>query len=100
MSTTMRYVMASALAAAMMTGSITIASAHSIDACIDDVREFCDTVHGAGTPEALACRQQGAIQCPIHSHPGNPPEQLDPNMSADPGHQLYRKGKGPKIRRN
>ena len=99
MSSTKHFVMASALAAAIITGPTSSTSAHSIDACIDDVREFCDTVHGAGTPEALACRQQGAIQCPIHRHPGNPPEQLDPNISADPGHQLFKKKKSFRVRR-
>ena len=95
-----RIATAAALAAFFGAGTTAPASAHSINACLADVADFCNTAHGAGSAAALNCIHTGQIGCPIHSHQGSSPgHPIDPNMTATPGHQLNKKKKGFKIRR-
>ncbi|HET9273372.1 MAG TPA: hypothetical protein VFO09_03805 [Methyloceanibacter sp.] len=83
---------AAALAVFVLAGSATVASAHSVKACMWAVIEFC------GTDQA--CRASGFAGCQgnAHQHPGSPPpEAPDPAFSADPGH-TFNKGKNFKMR--
>lgn len=68
------------IAASMLAGYPTLASAHSFKDCAWDVIEFC------GSDQA--CKQSGIAQCHGHSHPGGRvPDPPDPVMSTDPGRQ-------------
>jgi hypothetical protein len=83
---------AAAIAASVLAGSTTLASAHSVDACMWDVIEFC------GSDQA--CRQSGFKGCQGHGHqhPGNPPPPApDSTFSNDPGWQLNKGGKLKKL---
>ena len=76
------------IAASFVAGYPTLVSAHSYSACCDDVYDFCRSVHGY-TPAGDACVASGTSQCLFHSHPGGRvPDPPDPNMRANPGHQL------------
>ena len=81
-----------AIAVSLTAGYATLASAHSIDACINAVYDFC------GSDQA--CIQSGSTACIHHGHPGgNPPPPPDPYFSADPGHQFNKTFKFKKLRR-
>ena len=66
----------------------TPASAHSVNACVQDIMEFCHAAHGDAAARH-ACIQNGAKPCIHHRHPGSaPPAPPDPVVSANPGRQF------------
>jgi hypothetical protein len=67
------------IAVSMLAGYPTIASAHSVEACINDVYDFCGN-------NDHDCIHSGSQACLHHSHPGGRvPDPPDPVMSTDPG---------------
>ncbi len=69
-----------AVAAVVSAGSVSVVSAHSIQACVYDVYDFC------GNDQS--CIKSGQKACVSHKHPGRtPPDAPDPSFSADPGSQ-------------
>jgi hypothetical protein len=82
---------AAVIAVALTAGYTTLASAHSVDACITDVYNFCGS--------DSACRHQGSVACLSHGHPGGsvpPPPDPANTFSTDPGWEL---NKSPKFKK-
>jgi hypothetical protein len=56
-------------------------SAHSTNACVIDVYDFCGSDHD--------CRISGALACQNHHSGGTPPPAPDPTYSAPNGGQSF-----------
>ena len=99
MSNAKHYVMASALVVVMITGSTSFASAHGLMACYYAGADFCKAAHAPGTAALKACLDSVKAGCVGHNHPGSSvPPPPDPNFTADPGRQFYKKNKGLRFR--
>ena len=83
-------VKAAVITVSLIAGYSTLASAHSVDACITDVFNFCGS--------DSACRHKGSVACFSHGHPGGSvPSAPDPQntFTVDPGRVL---NKSPKFK--
>ena len=73
------------IAVSLIVSCSTFANAHSVDACIDDVWDFCGS--------DSACRTSGSKACFSHGHPGGsvpPAPDPDDTKATDLGWQLNR----------
>lgn len=77
-----------AVAGSFAVSNATPSSAHSFDACMTDVFNFCGS--------DAACRTKGSRACITHGHPGGSvPAPPDPQntFNSDTGWQLYQGSK-------
>jgi hypothetical protein len=85
------------IAASLIAGYTTLVSAHSLDACLDAVYDFCEAAHG--DPAARhACIVTGSAGCAHHSHPGGSAAP-DPAFSATPKPQYNKNFKFNNLQR-